>query len=137
MWNVATGGRLSGLDPDRTVSGSGTVLISSASSSQGERSGLHRRRMVVLSGYSDVSPLRRTLWHRDMHMWCTPRQRACVVALLVAELRVDALDDDAWGSTEDDGAAMHVAGPLPPLPHDLWLRILEFVPRHRLGRRGD
>ena len=80
-----------------------------------------------LTPYSAVPPLRRTFWHPAMHWaWCAPGQRACVLAVLVAELRVD-----SQAEREADSAAV-VTG-LPPLPHDLWLLILEFVPRHRLG----
>jgi hypothetical protein len=40
-----------------------------------------------LTPLSSVRLLRRTLWHPTMHSWCTQRQRMCVLALLVAELR--------------------------------------------------
>ena len=69
---------------------------------------------------STVPPLRRTLWHQTMHAWCTPGQRACVLAVLVAELRSD---------RQAEAVAL-----LASLAHDLWLLILQFVPRHALGR---
>ena len=40
-----------------------------------------------LTPLSSVRLLRRTLWHPTMHSWCTPGQRMCVLAVLVAELR--------------------------------------------------
>ena len=67
-----------------------------------------------------IPPLRRTLWHPTMHAWCTGGQRACVVAVLVAELRSDRQEEET--------------APLPLLVHDLWLLILQFVPRRCLGR---
>ena len=72
-----------------------------------------------LTPHSAVPPLRRTLWHPTVHhTWCTPGQRACVLAVLVAELRSDRQPEPAL---------------LPSLPHDVWLLILQFVPRHELG----
>ena len=72
-----------------------------------------------LTPFSAVKLPRHRFWHLTMHTWCTPAAKACVLAVLVAELRVD-----------------NVAGtqaPLPSLPHELWLLILEFAPRHALG----
>ena len=40
-----------------------------------------------LTPLSSIRLLRRTLWHPTMHSWCTPGQRMCVLAVLVAELR--------------------------------------------------
>ena len=48
----------------------------------------------------------RRFWHPTMH-----------AAVLVAELRADRQEDQR----------------LPPLPHELSLPILEFVPHHELG----
>ena len=73
-----------------------------------------------LTPFSTVKPPRRRFWHPTMHAWCTPAAKACVTTVLVAELRVDQQDLD-YSHT------------LPALPHELWLRILEFVPRHELG----
>ena len=64
-------------------------------------------------------PLHR-FWHPTMHAFCTPGQRACVLAVLFAEWFSD-------HQKEEEGV-------LPVLAHDLWLRILEFVPRRELGR---
>ena len=76
---------------------------------------------VLRSGLMPLSAVRSTrhdYWHPDMHAWCTPSAKLCVLAVLVAELRVD-----------------RQAGPtaLPSLAHELWLLILEFAPRHALG----
>ena len=73
-----------------------------------------------LTPCSAVPLLRRTLWHPTMHAWCTPGQRACVLAVLVAELRSDRQEEET--------------APLPLLVHDLWLLILQFVFRRDLGR---
>ena len=73
-----------------------------------------------LTPHSAVRPLRRTLWHPTMHAWCTGGQHACILAVLVAELRSD--------------RQAEAGGSLPSLAHDLWLLILQFVPRHALGR---
>ena len=73
-----------------------------------------------LTPYSAVPLLRRTLWHPTMHALCTLEQHECVVAVLVAELRSDRQEEET--------------APLPLLVHDLWLLILEFVPRDQLGR---
>ena len=43
--------------------------------------------------------------------------KVCVLAVLVAGLRVDR-QEEPW---------------LPSLPHELWLLILEFAPRRELG----
>jgi len=75
-----------------------------------------------LTPHSAVPLLRRTLWHPTMHAWCTPGQRASVLAVLVAELRSDRQDEET--------------APLPLLVHDRWLLILEFVPRRSLGLGG-
>jgi len=72
-----------------------------------------------LTPYSSVPLPRRTFWHPTMHAFCTPGQRDCVIAVLVSELRLDRQEE----------------GVLPVLAHDLWLLILEFVPRHQLGSR--
>ena len=72
-----------------------------------------------LTPHSAVPPLRRTLWHPTMHAWCTDAAKACVVAVLVAELRSDRQEE--------------ATAPLPLLPHELWLLILEFAPRRELG----
>ena len=37
---------------------------------------------------SAVSPLRHTLWHPTIPAWCTRGQRACVFAVLAAQLRL-------------------------------------------------
>ena len=66
---------------------------------------------------SAAKPPRRRFWHPTMHAWCTAAGRACVLAVLVAELRVDRQEDHR----------------LPSLPHELWLLILEFAPRRELG----
>ena len=73
-----------------------------------------------LTPHSAVRPLRRTLWHPTMHAWCTHRQRECVLTVLVAELRLYRQDEET--------------APLPLLVYELWLLILQFVPRHALGR---
>ena len=62
-----------------------------------------------------------------MHAWCTAAAKACVLAVLVAELRVDS----SAGTRRS--RRLHTQGPLPSLPHELWLLILEFVPRRELG----
>ena len=75
---------------------------------------------VLASGLTPLSAVklpRRRFWHPTMHAWCTAASRACVVAVLVAELRVDRQEDPQ----------------LPLLPHELWLLILEFAPRRELG----
>ena len=74
-----------------------------------------------LTPHSAAPLLRHTLWHPTTHTWCTPGQRACVVAVLVAELRSDRQAEET--------------APLPLLVHDLWLLILQFVPRRALGRQ--
>ena len=73
-----------------------------------------------MTPHSTVPLLRRTFWHPTTHTWCTTSQRACVLALLVAELRSD---------RQVEETAL-----LPLLVHDLWLLILQFVPRHGFGR---
>ena len=70
-----------------------------------------------LTPFSAVKPPRRRFWHPTMHAWCTAANKACVLAVLVAELRVDAEEDPR----------------LPSLPHELWLLILGFAPRRELG----
>ena len=70
-----------------------------------------------LTPLSAVKPPRRRFWHPTMHAWCTTAGRACVLAVLVAELRVDRQEDPRLSS----------------LPHELWLLILEFAPRRELG----
>ena len=70
-----------------------------------------------LTPLSAVKPPRRRFWHPTMHAWCTAAGRACVLAVLVAELRVDQQEDPRF----------------PSLPHELWLLILEFAPRRELG----
>lgn len=72
-----------------------------------------------LTPYSTVPLLRRTFWHPTMDLWCTRRQRECVLAVLVAELRLDLQSKDI--------------AVLPSLEHDWWLLILQFVPRYELG----
>ena len=70
-----------------------------------------------LTTFSAIKLPRRRFWHPTMHALCNSAGRACVLAVLVAELRVDR-QEDPW---------------LPSLAHDSWLLILEFVPRHELG----
>ena len=70
-----------------------------------------------LTPLSAVKPRRRRFWHPTMHAWCTASAKACVLAVLLAELRVDGQED----------------GRLASLPHELWLLILEFAPRRELG----
>jgi len=79
-----------------------------------------RDRLQPHSALSAVPLLRHTLWHPTRHMWCTAGERQCVLAVLVAELRSDRQAEPAV---------------LPSLAHDLWLLILQFVPRRQLGRR--
>ena len=79
-----------------------------------------------LTPFSAVKPPRRTYWHYTMHAWCTDAAKACVVAVLIAERRVDA-------SAGTRRSRRLGAAPLPSLPHELWLLILEFAPRHELG----
>ena len=76
-----------------------------------------------LMPHSAIPVLRHTLWHPAMHRaWCTPGQRACVVAVLLAELR----------------SGRHPApAALPCLAHELWLLILQSIPRRHLGRPGS
>ena len=70
-----------------------------------------------LTPFSAVKMPRRRFWHPTMHAWCTAAGRACVLSVLVAELRVDRQEDPR----------------LPSLPHELWLLVLEFLPRRALG----
>ena len=75
---------------------------------------------ALASGLTPLSAVklpRRRFWHPTMHAWCTAAGKACVLAVLVAEPRVDRQEDQR----------------LPSLPHELWLLILEFVPRRELG----
>ena len=75
---------------------------------------------VLTSGLTPLSAVklpRRRFWHPTMHAWCPAAGKACVLAVLVAELRGDCQEDP----------------PLPSLPHELWLLILEFAPRRELG----
>jgi len=86
-----------------------------------------------LTPHSAVPPLRRNFWHWTMHWaWCTPGQRTCVLAVLVCELRTDRLAEQAGQAR---GAEAGQAAPLPSLAHDMWLLILQFVPRRCLGGR--
>ena len=62
-------------------------------------------------------------WHPMTHKWCTTKQRACVLTVLVAEVRVD---QQPVGD-----------GHLLSLPHDLWLLLLEFVRPSELGNKGS
>ena len=70
-----------------------------------------------LAPFSAAKPPRRRFWHPTVHAWCTAAGRACVLAVLGAELRVDRQEDPR----------------LPSLPHELWLLVLEFLPRRELG----
>ena len=64
-----------------------------------------------LAPFSAVKlPLRR-VWHPTMHAWCTPAAKACVLAVLTAELRVDRQEHRR----------------LPSLSQELWLLIMECV----------
>ena len=79
-----------------------------------------RRCPALASGLMPLSAVklpRRRFWHPTMHAWCTGAARACVLAILVAELRTDRQEDPR----------------LPSLPHELWLLIMEFAPRRELG----
>ena len=101
-----------------------------------------------ITWHSEVPRLRRHFWHPTMHTWCTPGGQECVLAVLVAELRLDAraaaADAEAagaeaaaaagFGAASGAGGAPAPALPtLPTLPHDLWLLLIEFAPRHTLG----
>ena len=84
---------------------------------------------VLASGLTPLSAVklpRRTFWHPTMHAWCTGAAKACVVAVLIAERRVDA----RAGTRRSRRLG---AAPLPSLPHELWLLILNFAPRCELG----
>ena len=82
---------------------------------------------VGLTRFSSVKLQWRRFWHPSMHAWCTPAAKACVLAVLIAELRVD---QNARGQLPHH---VHTPAPLPYLPHELWLRILAFAPRRELG----
>jgi hypothetical protein len=75
---------------------------------------------IGLTSYSSVPLLRRTFWHPTTYQWCTSYQHNCVLTVLVSELRLD---------RQNDAIAV-----LPVLAHDLWLLVIQFVPRHTLGR---
>ena len=57
--------------------------------------------------FSAATLPRRRVWHPTIQAWCTAAGRACVLAVLVAELPVDRQEDPR----------------LPSLPHELWLLI--------------
>lgn len=68
-----------------------------------------------ITPYSAVPPLHRTFWYPTMHSWCTAAGKECVLAMLFAEHKLRD-QDKLW------------------LPIELWLLILQCVPRHQLGR---
>ena len=85
---------------------------------------------ALASGLTPLSAVklpRRRFWHPTMHAWCTAAGRACVLAVLITELRVD----NSAGTRRS--RRLHTQASLPSLPHELWLLILEFVPRRELG----
>ena len=86
-------------------------------------SGDNTVRVWALPAGLDVRLPRREFRHPTMHGWCSEQQRACVLAVLVVELRVDQQAD----------TPEVVPGALPSLAHDLWLLVLEFVRRSDLG----
>lgn len=58
-------------------------------------------------------PLLCVFWNEKLHhKWCTSLQKECVLAILIAEMRLDALEVET----------------LPSLPHDVFLFILTFWP---------
>ena len=65
-----------------------------------------------------------------MHAWCIPSAKACVLAVLIAELRIDRARRYISRLSE---LQEFEARNLPLIKHDLWLLILEFAPRHELG----
>ena len=83
-----------------------------------------------LTPFSAVRLTRRRFWHLTMHAWCTAAAKACVLAVLVAELRVDRARRYIPRLSELEAFE---ARNLPLMPHGLWLLILEFAPRRELG----
>ena len=83
--------------------------------------------------FSGIPLPRREFWHETMHVWCTVRARQCVLAVLATELRVD-LQAEASAAAGVDYRVQATGRSLPPLPHDLWLMVLTYVPRSRLGQ---
>lgn len=73
-------------------------------------------------GADDTSPKARfrasrlEYWSLDTHHLCSPPRRAWVIFVLLIARK---LQSGGW--------------PLPPLPNEMWLAILEFVPRWELG----
>ena len=78
---------------------------------------------------SAVKLTRRRHWHITMHHWCpTPAAKECVLAMLGCEMRQAVKDLRA-----SRRATRSSAGKLPLLPPEVWLHILTFVRRDRLG----
>ena len=71
-----------------------------------------------LTPSSQVKLQRRDFWHSSMHQWCRAQAKECVLTFLLAELRFE---------------AQRQADELLPLDHEVWLLVLEFVPRHAFG----
>ena len=119
--------------------------------------------LSVLAVVLATPTLRLRFWHMNVHAWCTAAQHACVVAVLVVELRVDRLPEPEHYHTAPlhapaaTGAAVAVGRDhtpphraaaeavstevpplprLPPLPHDLWLLVMQYVRRSDLGGRS-
>ena len=73
----------------------------------------------------------------DMRLLEAARREVAELEVLLAKtLRALARVDGGQGGANADAAVAVAASsrPLPPLPHELWLLILQFVPRRQLGR---
>ena len=68
-----------------------------------------------------------------MHGWCTEGANQCVLAVLLVELRRDRQASAGVRVAKGVALATEILPSLPSLPHELWLLIMEFIPRHQLG----
>ena len=73
-----------------------------------------------LTPYSAIKPSRRFHWHETMHHWCSQAAKEAVIAFLICERWVDE-------RVKQDQSA------LVSLDHELWLKILTFIRRDKLG----
>ena len=100
----------------------------------------------ALAAVEATPRLRLRFWHPTRHRWCAPHQHTCVLAVLLAEVRVDAAQEaaqalaargrhsgEASAVGTGDGVAGAVRVLLPSLPHDVWLLALQFVAWGSLG----